>query len=91
MGICAGHCHEIKGLEDSVGKLGLYHPQDHPEEDLGKRALDTELSPLMSAFLVKMHSHHGHEPGEPAMNVATGYISLEKKMLPHGGEAYAQT
>ena len=91
MGVCAGHGHEIKGLEGIDGKFCLYHSQDHLEEDLSKRDLDSELRPLVTTFLVQMHSHHGHEPGEPGMNKATGQVSLENESFLLGGETYTQT
>jgi len=91
VGVGAGHDHKIKGLEDIEGRLGLLHLQDHVEDDLGKRALDVELDPLVAAFLVQMYSHYGHPPDEPGMNNATCHVPVANEPLLQRGEAYAQT
>lgn len=90
MSVRAGHGHEVKDLEDVKGRLfGLLHPQDHPEKDLSKRALGLELLPLMSAFLMQMHPHHGHEPDEPGLDNIAGQVPIANELFLQWGEAYA--
>jgi len=40
MGICAGHGHEIEGLEEVEGGHVPLHLQDHSEEDLRESGLE---------------------------------------------------
>ena len=87
MSVRAGHGHESKGLEDNKGKLGLLHAQDHAEKEVSKAALDREVRPMVSEFLVQMDSHHGHVPDEPGVNDATGHVPTTNKPFLQGGEA----
>lgn len=89
MCVGAGHSHEIKGLEVVKGRHVSLHIQDHLEEDMRKCGLEAELPPLVSALLVEMYSHHGHEPDEPGMNDLTGQVPFPNESLLQGGKTYA--
>jgi len=88
MSVRAGHGHEINGLEHIKRRHVPLHLQDHLEEGLRKCGLEAELCPLVSALLVEMYSHHGHEPDEPGMNNLTGQIPFPNEPLLQGGKTY---
>jgi len=52
MSVCAGHGHEIEGVEENKGGFCLLHTQYHLEEGISELALGIKLLPLVAAFLV---------------------------------------
>lgn len=81
--------HEIPGLEDIKWRAGFFHLQEHTMDLLGNHALNFQFPPLVSALLVEMNTHEGHEPDEPGMNNMSGYIPLADSLLLGMGKPYA--